>query len=157
MNQTQIHLLANHLPVMGFLFGIIVLVYGMASRSIQTRNAAYLVFIIAAIGGIIAFNTGEGAEEAVEHLAGISEEAIEAHEEAAETALIGIVALGIGALLTFILAFKKPEFEKRLSVAVLLISLAALGITIYSANLGGKIMHKEVYENSEESSKTVEH
>jgi hypothetical protein len=71
-----------------------VLIYGLLVKSKQTKNAAYLVFILAAIGAGIAYLTGEGAEEAVEKIQGVSENMIKLHEDNAMYALVSLVFLG---------------------------------------------------------------
>jgi hypothetical protein len=53
-------------------------------------NAAYLIFIISSNGAGIAYLTGEGAEETVENMPGISESIIEQHEDFAMYALISL-------------------------------------------------------------------
>jgi hypothetical protein len=70
MSQVHLHLLITHLPVFGSILGAFVLMYGMWAKSNPTKNAAYFIFIISAIGAAIAYLTGEGAEEAVENLQG---------------------------------------------------------------------------------------
>ena len=65
MSQAHIHLIITHLPIFGALLGTLVLIHGIWSKSIQTKIAAFNLFIISAIGAGIAYATGEGAEEAV--------------------------------------------------------------------------------------------
>ena len=57
--------------------------YGLWTRSHQTTTAAYILFILSGIGAGIAYLTGEGAEEAVEGIQGVSEQMIGLHEESA--------------------------------------------------------------------------
>ena len=75
MDQAHIHLLIVHLPLFGAFFGMLVLAHGLWHKSEQTSIAAFNVFIISAIGAAIAKFTGEGAEEAVEHIPGVLESA----------------------------------------------------------------------------------
>jgi hypothetical protein len=62
MNQTHVHLLITHLPILGSFLGALVLVYGLFSGSYSTKIAAYLLLIISSAGAGIAYLTGEGAE-----------------------------------------------------------------------------------------------
>jgi len=50
MNQTHIHLLITHLPIFGSMIGAFVLLYGIFTKSIQTKTAAYLVLILSSLG-----------------------------------------------------------------------------------------------------------
>lgn len=57
MDPTHLHLLITHLPIYGSILGTLVLVYGMLTKSRHTRMATYLVLLISAIGGVVAFST----------------------------------------------------------------------------------------------------
>jgi hypothetical protein len=81
MNQTHLHLLITHLPIFGSILGVIVLAYGLWTKSNDTKIASYLLFMISSIGAGIAYLTGEAAEETVEHIQGIVESNIKTHEE----------------------------------------------------------------------------
>ena len=144
MNQTHIHLVITHLPVIGSILGAFILIYGMLTKSCDTKNSAYFIFIFCAIGAVIAYITGEAAEETVENIAGVSEAMIEKHENAAKIALASMIFLGFSALIALVLSYKKSVFAKSFSYITLIISLIAFGITIYTANLGGKIRHIEI-------------
>lgn len=58
----------NHLAIIGSILGSFVLIYGILVKSTQTQIVAYGIFIIAAMGTVITFQTGETAKEAVEHI-----------------------------------------------------------------------------------------
>jgi uncharacterized membrane protein len=135
MSQVHLHLLITHLPVFGSLLGALVLGYGLWVKSNQTKNAAYFIFIISAMGASIAYLTGEGAEEAVENIQTVSENMIKLHEDAAMVALISLIALGVLSLVALI---------KRLSVAVLISSLVSFGLVARTGYLGGQIRHTEI-------------
>lgn len=148
MDQTHIHLLINHLPVMGSFVGMVVLLYGLLTRSAQTQNAALLVFIICALGAGITYFTGETAEETVEHLPGISEMLVEEHEDAGKLALLGMAALGLASAVGLVMGLRRRQLHQTFSWAVMLVALVALSFTGYAANLGGKIRHPEITGNS---------
>lgn len=144
MNAAHIHLVVNHLPVMGLLFGAGFLVVGLLSKKDLLIKSAFVLFIIAAIGAVITFFSGEGAEEVIEHLPGVDGALIHTHEEAGETALIGMIGMGllaIGGLWVY-------RFMNRIritaAVLIFLASVLALGWLAYTANLGGDIRHPEV-------------
>jgi hypothetical protein len=69
----------------------LILIYALLIKSDTTVYTAYAVLIASAIGGLVTYFTGEGAEETVESIAGISEAAIEQHEELAFFGFIGII------------------------------------------------------------------
>ncbi len=144
MDQTHLHLLITHLPIYGTILGAIVLAYGLATKSQHTANAAYVVLIISAIGGFIAKQTGEAAEETVENIKGISEDLIHEHEESADIAIIAIIILGVISLVAILASYKKWSFSNSMGWIVLIISLITFGLVARTGYLGGQIRHTEI-------------
>lgn len=143
MSQVHLHLLITHLPVFGSILGAFVLGYGLWSKSSSTKMAAYFVFIISGIGAGIAYLTGEGAEEVVEEIQGVSESIIKLHEDAALYALISFIVLGILSLFALIVTYKKSVLTKVAATAILIVSLISFGLVAYTGYLGGQIRHTE--------------
>ncbi len=144
MNQAHLHLLVTHLPIFGSIIGALVLGYGLWTKSNHTKNAAYFIFIISAIGVGIAYLTGEGAEEAVEHIQGVNENLIELHEDAAMYALISLIVLGAMSVIALVVSRFKTSFTKSISTIILLISLVSFGLVARTGYLGGQIRHTEI-------------
>jgi uncharacterized membrane protein len=144
MNQAHLHLLITHLPIFGSIIGALVLGYGLWTKSNHTKNAAYFIFIISAIGAGIAYLTGEGAEDAVEHIQGVTENLIEIHEDAALNALISLIVLGGMSVIALIMSRFKTSFTKFTSTIILLLSLISFGLVARTGYLGGKIRHTEI-------------
>ena len=144
MSQAHIHLIITHLPIFGSLLGTFVLIFGLWTNSIQTKIASFLLFIISAIGAGIAYLTGEGAEEAVEHIQGVSENIIEQHEDAAMFALVSLIVLGVSSLLATIVANKNNILTKTTSLATLLIAIISFALVARTGYLGGQIRHTEI-------------
>ena len=144
MDQAHIHLLITHLPIFGSILGALVLVHGMWTKSSATKIAAYHVLILSALGAVVAYLTGEGAEETVENIQGVAENAIEAHEEFAMFALISLIYTGIASILGVILTLKKSSFANKISIVILFLALVGFGLVARTGYLGGKIRHTEV-------------
>jgi len=156
MSQVHLHLLITHLPIFGSLIGALVLGYGLWVKSNQTKNAAFFIYIISAIGAGIAYLTGEGAEEAVENIQGVSENMIELHEEAAMLALISLIALGVMSLVALFVSRYKTSLIKTVSIAVLLLSLISFGLVARTGYLRGQIRHTEIGNVAVQSNAGVE-
>ncbi len=144
MNQTHIHLLVTHLPIFGSILGGLVLAQGLWSKSNQTKIAAYSLFIISAIGAVIAYLTGEGAEETVENIQGVVEATIKQHEEFALYALVSLIILGVASLVGLFLTLRKSTLTRTAAFVILIISLISFGLVARTGYLGGQIRHTEI-------------
>jgi len=144
MDQTHLHLLITHLPIFGSLIGAILLGYGIWRKSDTTILASYYLFIVSTIGTIIAYITGEAAEETVENIQGISESVIEQHADFALFALIGIIILGVSALVGVFASRKNSPFSKVMTMVTLFLSLLSFALVARTGYLGGQIRHTEI-------------
>ena len=144
MNWTHMHLLLNHVPVLGVMFGFLLLAYALIKRNQDLRQASLSIFVITGLLSVVVYLTGEPAEEAVEHLAGVSETVIESHEEAALAAMVGATSLGAIALGSLLASRWSRATAKTLVTVTLLGSLIVSGMMAWTANLGGQIRHSEI-------------
>ncbi len=144
MNQAHLHLFTNHIPIIGSILGGFVLFHGLWTKNNQTKMAAYYVIIISAIGAVVTYLTGEGAEEAVEHMQGISRRVIHEHEEFAEISLIAIIISGVVSLSGIFFIIKKSPRARTVAWLTLFISLVAYGLMVRTGYLGGIIRHTEI-------------
>jgi len=144
MNQTHIHIIITHLPIFGSILGGLVLMYGLWSKSSDTKVAAYLLFILSALGAGIAYLTGEAAEETVENIQGVVEATIKRHEEFALFALISLIILGVTSILGLVLTLKKSRLTRTTAFVILVISLIGFGLVARTGYLGGQIRHTEI-------------
>ena len=163
MDLVHLHLMLNHAPVLGVIFGFLVLLAGTVSRSKAIAGVGLGLLIVAGILAIPVYLTGEPAEEIVEGLPGISETVIGQHESAAGFSLALAIASGLIAIVTLaFFRFRSPRTQSYLVVASLLISLITGTSMIRTANLGGQIRHTEIRTASPNESpgnetKTTEH
>lgn len=155
MNAAHVHLLINHVAVIGSFLGIVVLLFGIYKKAPNTLNAAYTILIISAIGCVIAYLSGEGAEETVEQIAGVTESTIEPHEDAAQFTIVSFSILGILALIGLVVNRFKVSLQRSMSIAVLVIGILSCLLAARTAWLGGKIRHGE--EMTLEHSNTLVH
>lgn len=144
MDAAHFHLVVNHLPLVGVMVGTLVLVAGYIFRKPDIRLTGLGIYIFSALGAALAFLSGEGAEEIVEDLAGVSETLMHRHEEWAETFFILMLVLGGIALLGLFAGIKKLRFAPFLMVFTLILGLAAGGLSTVVGTSGGEIRHSEI-------------
>jgi uncharacterized membrane protein len=144
MDQVHIHLLITHLPIFGSILGGLVLAQGIWTKSDQTKIAAYNVLIISSLGAVIAYLTGEGAEEAVENIQGVAKNMIEQHEDFAMFALVGLISVGVVSILGLYFTIRKSSLTKTIANLTLIVSLISFGLIARTGYLGGQIRHTEI-------------
>jgi Ca2+/Na+ antiporter len=144
MNWAHIHLILNHIPLIGIGFVILLFLVALFRRSNEMINVALIFVIIVALWAIPAYLTGEPAEEVVEHQPGISENLIHEHEEAAEIAFIFVEVVGGIALIALIARRYARKVGHLLTIITLLGLIVGGGLVAWVANLGGKINHPEI-------------
>ena len=144
MSQVHLHLLITHLPVFGSILGALVLGYGLWTKSSATKNAAYFLFIIAAIGTGVAYLTGEGAEEATEKITGVAENMIKLHEDSAMYALVSLIMLGVASIFALVETRLKTSLIKSTASFTLVLALISFGLVARTGYLGGQIRHTEI-------------
>lgn len=143
MSGVHVHLLLNHIPVIGMVFGFLVFLLGVWRKNDSWARLGMGMFVVVAIVSVVTMLTGEGAEEAVEHLPGVTDGIIEEHEEAAKLASIAAYVLGGVSLLGLLWVRGRP-LPRALTVTVLPIALLVAGLMGYTANLGGQVRHTEI-------------
>lgn len=143
MDEVHIHLLINHLPIFGSILGGLVLAHGIWSKSTQTIIAAYNVLIISSIGAVMAYITGEGAEEAVENIQGVAINMIGIHEDFALFSLVSLIVVGVISIFGLMLSIKKSPFANMFALFTLTITLISFGLVARTGYLGGQIRHTE--------------
>lgn len=145
MDLVHLHLMLNHVPVLGVVFAFVVGIIGFLFKSKAVTRVALGMLVFSAIIAVPVYLTGEPAEEVVENLAGVSEAVIEQHESAAVLSLILACVTGGLALLTLLLGrlrtSRLPEF---LAATTLFAALVTTGSMLWTANLGGQIRHSEI-------------
>jgi len=147
MNDAHLHLFLNHFPFIGLVIGTLILLAGILSKSPASRKAGLLVILCAAILSIPAFNSGEGAEEIVEHLPGKTDQdhyLIHEHEEAAETFIVFAWSLIALSAIAFFIEWKNKRITRYVTLLTLLLALAGIYFAANTAKTGGEISHPEI-------------
>ena len=145
MNAAHFHLLVNHLPLAGLLFGLLLLVGATLFNSKPVTNTAYLILILAAVLVFPAYFSGEGAEHTLmDKVQGIEKSLIHEHEEAALFSFILTLVVGALAGVTLFINSGKKKENKFLVYLVMIVGLFALASIAQVAKLGGEIRHTEI-------------
>ena len=143
MNIVHLHLLLNHLPVIGSVFATLLLAVALFRRSGELTRVSLWFWGLLGVASVLVFLTGEPAQDAVERFPGFSDTLAERHEDAALVATI--VTAGIGALaLAALFVFRRRTIPRWLTTLGLVAALGSSVLMGYAANLGGQIRHTEI-------------
>ena len=106
MNDAHLHMVVNHFPIIGTIFGLGILIAGIFFKNSVIKNVAYVIFVVAAIFSAVSMATGEGAEEIAEKLPSVTDQIIHEHEEMAEKLALVLYVLGGISLIGFFMNIK---------------------------------------------------
>ena len=141
MNGAHWHLVVNHLPIIFPVVGVLVMVTGLIFKSEAVKRTAFMIFALGALAAIAAMQTGEGAEEVVEKIEGIT-------EEPAETFALLSYVLGGLSLLGLWASVAQKRFSSLLNASVLVFALVVLFFARQTGTTGGEIRHTEIRSGS---------
>lgn len=144
MSTAYVHLLLNHIPVIGTLGCILVLGYGLIRRQQEILRLSLYLFVLVALLTLPVFFSGEGAEDAVRHMPGITRDLIHAHENLARIAMWLTEALGLLALAGLWQSLRKQRLPLPLAGGLVVLSLICAGVLAQTSHLGGIIRHSEL-------------
>jgi uncharacterized membrane protein len=147
MNTAHFHLLVNHLPIIFPIVGILVMLAGFITKSEVVKRTAYFIFVMGTITTITAMATGEGAEDVVEKISGVTKSVIHEHEETAETFAVLSYLLGAISLFGFWASLKQKSFAKIISYVVLVFAFVVMFFAKLTGTTGGEIRHTEIRAN----------
>jgi uncharacterized membrane protein len=145
MDLAHLHLMLNHIPVIGVGFGFAVLLVGTVARSRGITGVGLGLLVFSALIAIPVYLTGESAEEIVEKFPGVSESITDQHQSAAAWSLGLVIASGVFAIGAAVYTFlRKAGRPNILVIATLLMTLVTASSMVRTANLGGQIRHTEI-------------
>jgi len=141
MNDAHLHMLVNHFPIIGTIFGLGILIAGLIFKNDSIKNTAYILFVIAAIFGFASMNTGEGAEELAEKLPSVTHKIIHEHEEIAEKLALVLYVLGAVLLLGLYLNIKKHAKANLITYFAIMLGAASVFLAQKTETTGGELRH----------------
>lgn len=151
MNEAHLHMVVNHFPIIGVIFGLGILITGIVLKNNSVKTVAYVLFIFAAIFAALSMGTGEGAEELVEDMPTVGKQIIHEHEEIAEKFALLLYVLGGLSLLTLFFGVKKMVYEKYTTIAILIVAVISVFLAKEVGTTGGEIRHTEIRPNANQA------
>jgi hypothetical protein len=144
MSAAHVHLLLNHVPVLGTLFASLGLLLGVVRKSDEVARASLLGLALVALVTVPAYLSGEGAKQAVRPLAGVSTLVMGDHEAAALPAMLVVEGVGALSLAGLVVGRGQRRMPRWLLLTVIVGSALAFALSARAAALGGQVHHPEL-------------
>jgi uncharacterized membrane protein len=148
MNWAYFHIVINHFPIVGVIIGTLLLLAGLVFRNQGIKLSGLGTILFAALTAILAYQTGNPAEDAVKGLPGVAESLINHHEDIATIGMYLIIPAGLMAAMSFYSLIKKERSTRFLIILTLSLSLISSGMMVYVGHTGGQIRHSEFRSES---------
>lgn len=146
MNQAHLHLIVNHVPIVGSLFAAVLLAAGVLKRNLDLTKAGLVAVLAAGLLCLPAQLTGEGAAAIAQNLPRVSRALISNHAEAAELGFWVLEAAAAAALFGLLLLKNGSPKARLLALLTLAAAVLSFGLLARAGNLGGQIRHTEIRE-----------
>jgi hypothetical protein len=149
MDLTHIHLLLNHFPTIGSLIGGGLFVLSLITKSDDLKRASLVILLGIALLSIPTYMSGNGAQDGIKSLPGVSKSLVETHEGAALVAMGFMEVTGAFAWLG-LWQFRRLKRVPRWNLAVILVlTVVTFGLMARASNIGGEIRHTEIRAGQE--------
>lgn len=152
MNGAHLHLMLNHLPVVGLGFVILLNIVAFVRKSDELKKLSLWFYFLVGILAIPVYFTGDSAEEILNTYPGFHEGIAEAHET---MALHFLIITSLIAVISFVgLYYSKTsdKFLQKFTLVVFILSLIAAVFAFSTAITGGKLRHPEIENGNYKSS-----
>jgi len=146
MNLAHLHLVLNHVPIVGTVIGVGLLVVSLAGNTDGFKRASLMILAVVALLTLPTFFSGIGAQRAITRDPAVSALLIQRHEGAAMLALFFIEIAGALAL-AGLWQDHRSNIGKRwtwIPMAILLFSVVTAGLLARVGTTGGEIRHPEI-------------
>lgn len=145
VNGAHLHLLVNHLPVLGVPFGTGLLIAAFARRNHTLQLAGLVVLVLSGVAAETADLTGDPAKHVLRQTMGADypRAQVEAHEDAAD---YGLASAGILAALSLVAIWfaRRRALPQWLVAAFIVGGIFSTAVLMRVADLGGQIRHVEI-------------
>ena len=148
MNTAHLHLMFNHIPMVGLGFAILFNFIAIIWKSPELRKLSCWFYILVAATSVLAIFTGDGAGEIIRTYPGISNDAIENHENWGYIFFYGLIAVGILAIAALWFSRKREGLMKKFNISMLILALLVSILAFQAGRTGGLIRHPEMVEGA---------
>lgn len=144
MNDAHLHLILNHVPTIGSVAAVGLLLLALARRSQALTHVALELMFVIAVLTLPVYTSGAGAHREIRERAEVSETAIRLHQD---VALVGFAVTELAGFVAWVGLWQRRRSGRAsgsVVAATLLLSVVALAIMGRAGAIGGEIRHPEI-------------
>src|ERR1051325_4404578 len=140
----HVHLLLNHFPTIRTILALGLLLLSFIRRNEHLKKVSFEVAFLIALATLPVYVSGNAAAEALKGAAGVSADAINAHNDAALGSFIMMEVTGFFAWLALWRMRRVGRLTTGLTYTVLVLLVLTVAAVSRAANMGGDIRHPEI-------------
>ena len=144
MNLAHLHLVMNHVPTVGSVAALGLLLLAFVRRNEHLKHAGLELLFVIAVLTLPVYVSGVAAHREIRDRPGVSEDAVKVHQDAA---LIGFTVTEFAGFVAWVALWqsrRRGRAARGLVPAVTVLLVVALVVMGRAANLGGEIRHPEI-------------
>ncbi len=143
-NLAHLHLILNHVPTVGAIVAVGLLLLALVRRDEPLKHAGLEVLFAIAVLTLPAYMTGVAASQTLRNQPGVSDTAIRVHQDAALAAFTALEFAGFVGWVALWQTRRHGRAAPGLVPAVTVLTIVSLALMARAANLGGDIRHPEI-------------
>ena len=144
VNLAHLHLLLNHVPTVGSVVALGLLLLALVRRNEHLEHAGLEVLFVIAVLTLPVYMSGVAAHQKLRDRPELSDDAMRVHQDAALAGFAVTEFAGFVAWIALWQSRRRGRAARGLVPAVTLLSIVALALMARAANLGGEIRHPEI-------------
>jgi uncharacterized membrane protein len=144
INVAHLHLLLNHVPTVGSVVALGLLLLALIRQNEHLKHAGLEVLFAIAVVTLVAYMSGVGAQQKLRDQPGVSENAMRVHHDAALAGFTVLEFAGFAAWIALWQTRRRGGAAPGLVPVVTVLTVVSLALMARAANLGGEIRHPEI-------------
>jgi uncharacterized membrane protein len=144
INVAHLHLLLNHVPTVGSVVALGLLLLALVRQNEHLKHAGLEVLFAIAVLTLVAYMSGVAAHQKLRDQPGVSDNAIRVHQDAALAGFTVLEFAGFAAWIALWQTRRRGRAAPGLVPVVTLLMVVSLALMARAATLGGEIRHPEI-------------
>ncbi len=151
MTASHVHLVINHLPTLGMVIALGLLLLSFTRKSTDLQRVSLELLFVIALLAIPVYLSGVSAQQDIQNEPGVSSAMIDRHQD---MALLGLLLMQVTGLVAWLALWQARRVGRPGGAAlatVLILSVLTVAAMGRAANLAGPIRHPEILQGTAEA------